>query len=82
MYALAGIGAYRDVWRAAEDICKAAPKRRLTATYSYTWSANEPGAPARVKAATAAQIARWPELEPWRNRERWVPPPHLLWTRV
>lgn len=44
-------------------------------TYTYYWRETEPGAPARVKPATANQ-KRWPELAPFAGQ--YV---YLLWVR-
>jgi hypothetical protein len=63
----------RRQWRAIEK-----PVETSTGLmqYKYSWRDSDPGAPARVKFATAEQIARWPELTAYRGqRER----PALCW---
>jgi len=47
--------------------------------YTYHWRETEPGAPARIKSATKAQVASWPELAEWRE-SKYVRP-YLLWLK-
>jgi len=41
----------------------------------------EPGSPVRLRAASASEIARWPELAAWRGRPAYERAPNLLWVR-
>ena len=52
--------------------------------YYYCWSTTDPGAPARLKNATQAQIEKWPEMKAYRGHERnWYyrNTVRLLWVR-
>jgi hypothetical protein len=48
---------------------------------AFHWSDTEKGAPARVKSATKAQVANWPELQAYQNAayRDW---PYLLWVKI
>jgi len=55
-----------------------------TLTYKYWYRDTDKHAPARVKCPTKDQLARWPELAPWRDRdmlEAYRNPVSLLWRK-
>ena len=89
VYELRAVG-HRDVYAEAQAINKAAGYRetlRITdsLSYHYPWVETDPGAPARVKSASASQCERWPELSAFRgqdSRARYFDTPYLLWVRM
>lgn len=46
---------------------------------SYYWTYQSKNSPLRCKPATKDQIAKWPELAHFRNRNPWDGPVYLLW---
>lgn len=95
-YELKAVG--ENLYSEAETINRANGPRsvqKITAdlTYTYWWDSTDRGAPARVKPATKAQLAAWPELAQWREEHailnaegrhapieyKW---PYLLWVRL
>jgi hypothetical protein len=49
---------------------RAAGKEVWFSQYHYRWNECDAGAPARVKFATAAQLAKWRELAGWQDKAR------------
>lgn len=82
-YELAAVGTYANLAPLACNMNESrgwsmidarAPEYR----YHYTHKDTDPGAPARLRPASADQCARWEELAAWKGtRER----PYLLWKR-
>jgi hypothetical protein len=62
------------------DAAKAASKDFWFSQYHYQWSETDGGAPARLKTATADQLAKWTELQGWQNQARGSV--YLLWQIV
>jgi len=76
----------------ASLINKAAGPKYTMHGYTHTWYYNDKGAPARVKRATKDQVAKWPELESFRQEMEtlklagdifkvWRVWPYLLWVK-
>lgn len=91
-YVLKAVGG-RDVYGTASALLKTLPPYRteeikqdgkVVYTYRYTWKETDKGSPVRVKYASKAQLAKWPELSSFRDRERleqFRNPAMLLWIR-
>ncbi len=65
----------------ARNINYDAPKL-VIGLYSRPWHDTDKGAPARIKSATKAQVAKWPELSAYRDvtyKGGW---PYLLWVKI
>jgi hypothetical protein len=94
-YELKAVGP--EVWMEARTINKAAGPRGTDGlgpyAYAYPWEYTDKGAPARLKRATKAQLASWPELAGAREAIANLPERHcfrdvdklwpsLLWVKV
>ena len=89
-YKLAAVG---DVAGEAKRINRATP-RGQKGNYTYFWFDTDAGAPARVRPATDAQLASWPELASYQEAIAAVKArgecaavwlrlkPYLLWLRI
>ncbi len=85
-YELAAVGG-RELLGEAQKINKACLRHVKIGTWekNYPWLHTDPGAPAKIKHASAAQIVGWPELAAWADktdRERYFAPVYLLWKRI
>ena len=84
-YELVAIGKYSDTYREGERTNKEEGTKKMIGTYTYYYNVTEPGALARVKCASAIQIANWKELEQYKKMERvelFYNKPYLLWKRI
>lgn len=75
-YQLAGVGNYDSFWLTACELC-----HELAPGNAY-YNGHERGAPARRRAASRSEVARWPELAAYRGQPAYEPGPDLLWVRV
>ena len=77
-YELIGIGKY-------SEICKEGERINKEGTYTYYYHGTEPGALARVKAASSVQVANWTELATYKKMDYcsfYHNKPYMLWKRV
>ncbi len=78
MYELQGVG------EGVEDVARAINEADGV-TFLYAATSRDTmyrSLRAKLRAASAAQVERWPELAAYRNKERWELNPYLLWVRV
>ena len=76
-YELAAVG---EVGAEASRLIEAAGKYAGHGGYTYYWRETDKGSPVRVKCATRAQIAAWPELASYRENKPWEST-YILWVR-
>lgn len=87
-YELIAIGKYSEIYNYGERMNKEEGTKKLIGTYTYYYNVTEPGALARVKAASGVQITHWKELEIYhellinKRDEFYRNKPFLLWRRV
>lgn len=80
MYELHAVG--KSLWKEAQQINKDAGPRHIEGSgYAFRWTETSKGAPARLKAASKAQVEKWPELAAWRDIPHWQRRCYLLWVR-
>jgi len=83
-YELFAVGYYETLTNEARKLNLAQGFRSIEKcsneiAYHYTWGSTDDGAPGRLKAATLAQIEKWPELAAF--REVRFKRPYLLWRK-
>lgn len=49
--------------------------------WHYYWKETDKGAPYRIKPASKQQLEKWPELESYKNKNRWETV-YLLWEKL
>ena len=83
-YELIAIGSYSDIYTQGQRINKESCQKSI-GNSTYPYGVTDPGSPARVKAASAVQVANWKELATYKNMERlefYHNKPYMLWKRV
>lgn len=88
-YRLVSVGERDTLWDVAHKICLSAgphtisPINREGDAYSYYYTPTDKRSVCRLKYATEAQFAKWPELAAWRNLPSWERSYiSLMWVQV
>lgn len=81
VYQLAAVTTYGGAHQETRRINEASPRRQRYGNMEFVYRHDDRGAPARFKAASKDQIARWPELTAYRDLPRYEQQPYLVWAR-